>query len=121
MILAANSSLRSVMPLGENGNIVVYNQQFESQRFLNLQALATRICNQRIRDIQCRLWDLLPVVRKHVYHSAFAGSYSLKIRAACAGARDDLREACPLRTGRTPGWLGNRSSGETWLSPSATG
>ena len=32
----------------------------------------------RIKEIQRRLWDLLPVVRNHVYHPAFAGSYSLK-------------------------------------------
>ena len=30
------------------------------------------------QEIQIRLWDLLPVVRNHVYHPAFAGSYSLK-------------------------------------------
>jgi hypothetical protein len=28
--------------------------------------------------IQSRLFDLLPVVREHVYHPAFAGSYSIK-------------------------------------------
>jgi hypothetical protein len=27
------------------------------------------------QEIQSRLWDLLPVVRNHVYHPAFAGSY----------------------------------------------
>jgi predicted RecB family nuclease len=32
----------------------------------------------RINKIQSRLWDLLPVIRKHVYHPAFDGSYSLK-------------------------------------------
>jgi hypothetical protein len=30
------------------------------------------------QEIQIRLWDLLPVVRNHVYHPAFAGWYSLK-------------------------------------------
>src|ERR1700687_1844051 len=30
------------------------------------------------QEIQSRLWDLLPVVRNHVYHPAFAGSYYLK-------------------------------------------
>ena len=30
------------------------------------------------QEIQSRLWDLLPIVRNHVYHPAFAGSYSLK-------------------------------------------
>jgi hypothetical protein len=32
----------------------------------------------RLKKIQRRLWDLLPVVRNHVYHPAFAGSFSLK-------------------------------------------
>jgi Domain of unknown function(DUF2779) len=32
----------------------------------------------RIKRIQGRLWDLLPVMRNHVYHPAFAGSFSLK-------------------------------------------
>src|ERR1039457_5310448 len=31
-----------------------------------------------IKKIQRRLWDLLPVVRNHVYHPKFAGSYSIK-------------------------------------------
>ena len=31
-----------------------------------------------IKTIQGRLFDLLPVVRNHVYHPRFAGSYSLK-------------------------------------------
>ena len=30
------------------------------------------------QEIQSRLWDLLPVVRNHVYHPRFAGSFSLK-------------------------------------------
>jgi predicted RecB family nuclease len=63
--------------LGERGSIIVYNQQFESQR---LWELAGRLpeYTQRIRDIQGRLWDLLPVARNHVYHPAFGGSFSLK-------------------------------------------
>jgi len=32
----------------------------------------------RISAIQARLFDLLPIVREHVYHPAFAGSYSIK-------------------------------------------
>ncbi|HEX2662190.1 MAG TPA: DUF2779 domain-containing protein [Candidatus Acidoferrum sp.] len=63
--------------LGEQGSIVVYNEQFESQR---LRELADWLpgYRQRIRGIQRRLWDLLPVVRNHVYHPAFGGSFSLK-------------------------------------------
>ena len=63
--------------LGEHGSIVVYNEQFESQRLWELAGWLPEY-TQRIRDIQRRLWDLLPVVRKHVYHPAFGGSFSLK-------------------------------------------
>ncbi len=63
--------------LGESGSIVVYNEQFESQRLWELAGWLPEY-NQRIRDIQSRLWDLLPVVRNHVYHPAFGGSFSLK-------------------------------------------
>ena len=63
--------------LGESGSIVVYSQQFESQRLSELASWLPEFA-ERIKAIQCRLWDLLPVVRDHVYHPAFAGSYSLK-------------------------------------------
>jgi predicted RecB family nuclease len=63
--------------LGEHGTIVVYNEQFESQRLWELAGWLPEY-TQRIRDIQSRLWDLLPVVRNHVYHPAFGGSFSLK-------------------------------------------
>jgi len=32
----------------------------------------------RIKKIQGRIWDLLPVIRNHVYHPKFGSSYSLK-------------------------------------------
>jgi predicted RecB family nuclease len=63
--------------LGGSGSIVVYNEQFESQRLWELAGWLPEY-TQRIRDIQSRLWDLLPVVRNHVYHPAFGGSFSLK-------------------------------------------
>ena len=63
--------------LGEGGSIVVYSQQFESQRLLDLASWLPEFSG-RINKIQRRLWDLLPIVRDHVYHPAFKGSYSLK-------------------------------------------
>jgi hypothetical protein len=63
--------------LGEQGSIVVYNEQFESQRLRELANWLPKY-KQRIRAIQRRLWDMLPVVRNHVYHPAFEGSFSLK-------------------------------------------
>jgi hypothetical protein len=62
--------------LGESGNIIVYST-FESQRLSELGAYLPEFAD-RIKQIQARLWDLLPVVRNNVYHPAFAGSYSLK-------------------------------------------
>ena len=44
---------------------------------LGTRGVAARVCGAD-QEIQSRLWDLLPVVRNHVYHPAFAGSYSLK-------------------------------------------
>jgi len=63
--------------LGDRGSIVVYHQQFESQRLSDLASWLPEF-SARITKIQHRLWDLLPIVRNHVYHPAFGGSYSLK-------------------------------------------
>jgi len=63
--------------LGDRGSIVVYHQQFESQRLSELASWLPEFSG-RINKIQRRLWDLLPIVRDHVYHPEFAGSYSLK-------------------------------------------
>jgi hypothetical protein len=63
--------------LGDRGSIVVYSQQFESQRLSELASWLPGF-SARIKKIQQRLWDLLPIVRDHVYHPAFGGSYSLK-------------------------------------------
>ncbi|HUA14771.1 MAG TPA: DUF2779 domain-containing protein [Verrucomicrobiae bacterium] len=63
--------------VGQSGSIVVYNQQFEETR---LSELAGRLPEfaEKVKTIQARLFDLLPIIRNHVYHPAFAGSYSLK-------------------------------------------
>jgi hypothetical protein len=62
--------------LGETGSIVVYSS-FEAQRLSELAAWLPEYA-EGINAIQRRLFDLLPVVREHVYHPAFAGSYSIK-------------------------------------------
>ena len=62
--------------LGKSGSIVVYSA-FESQRLSELAAWLPEFSG-RIEKIQRRLWDLLPVVRNHVYHPKFGGSYSIK-------------------------------------------
>jgi predicted RecB family nuclease len=68
------TSLCSV--LGNCGSIVVYSS-FESQRLSDLAVWLPEHA-ERINAIQARLFDLLPVVREHVYHPAFAGSFSIK-------------------------------------------
>ena len=62
--------------LGESGSIVVYSS-FESQRLSELASWFPEFAD-RINAIQARLFDLLPVVREHTYHPAYAGSYSIK-------------------------------------------
>ena len=62
--------------LGQSGSIVVY-AAFEAPRLADLAAWLPEFSG-RIKRIQRRLFDLLPVVRSHVYHPAFSGSYSLK-------------------------------------------
>ena len=59
------------------GSIVVYNQGFEASR---LDDLARWLPEHRseIAEIKARLWDLLAVIRRNVYHPAFGGSFSLK-------------------------------------------
>jgi Domain of unknown function(DUF2779) len=59
------------------GTIVVYNQQFESGRLNELPQWIPE-CRVEISDAQSKLWDLLSVIRKNVYHPAFGRSYSLK-------------------------------------------
>jgi uncharacterized protein DUF2779 len=50
---------------------------FESQRLSDLSKWLPEFAD-RINAVQARLFDLLPVVREHTYHPAFAGSYSIK-------------------------------------------
>jgi predicted RecB family nuclease len=57
--------------------IVVYNQGFESGRLADLARWLPKYA-ATIGGIQGKLFDLLPVIRRNVYHPAFAGSYSLK-------------------------------------------
>jgi Domain of unknown function(DUF2779) len=63
--------------LGQEGNIVVYNQGFESKRLEELAGWFPGYADS-IAMVQARLWDLLAVIRKHVYHPRFRGSFSLK-------------------------------------------
>jgi len=57
--------------------IVAYNASFE-RRCLEQMAEAMPAVAEPLRHIAARLIDLLPVIRNHVYHPDFGGSFSLK-------------------------------------------
>jgi hypothetical protein len=57
--------------------IVAYNAGFERQCIRGL-AEAVPSLSEPLLALEGRLVDLLPVVRNHVYHPAFHGSFSLK-------------------------------------------
>lgn len=59
------------------GSIMVYNKTFESGRLDELAKWFPHYA-RRIDKVKGRLWDLLPVVRSHVYHPDFCGSFSIK-------------------------------------------
>lgn len=58
-------------------SVVVFNQSFERARLDDLARWLPAYAST-IGDIKARLWDLLTVVRQHVYHPDFGGSFSLK-------------------------------------------
>ena len=58
-------------------NIVVYNQSFECSRLDDLARWLPAYASD-VKKIKAKIWDLLVVVRRNVYHPAFAGSFSLK-------------------------------------------
>jgi predicted RecB family nuclease len=57
--------------------VVAYNASFEKRC---LQHLADNVPSQRaaLKSVIERLVDLLPIVRDHVYHPDFGGSFSMK-------------------------------------------
>jgi len=73
---AAFVSALSAAIAGTN-TIVVYNKSFESSR---LEELGRAVPGYRdlLSEARKKLWDLLPVLRRNVYHPDFCGSYSLK-------------------------------------------
>ena len=58
--------------------VVAYYMSFE-RRCLKLLAASVPDLAEELRAIAARLADPLPVVRKHVVHPAFGGSFSLKV------------------------------------------
>jgi predicted RecB family nuclease len=62
--------------VGDRGPIVVYSP-FESDRLADLARWLPDLA-PRAEAMRARLWDLLPVMRRHVYHPDFRGGFSLK-------------------------------------------
>jgi predicted RecB family nuclease len=63
--------------IGKKGSVLAYSSGFESGRLGDLAEWLPQYKDE-IENIQGRLWDPLPVIRNHVYHPEFRGSYSLK-------------------------------------------
>jgi hypothetical protein len=59
------------------GAIAAYGASFERDRIRELAAALPHLAS-RLEAVAARLVDLLPVVRNHVYHPDFGGSFSLK-------------------------------------------
>jgi predicted RecB family nuclease len=57
--------------------VVAYNAPFERRCIEELATAVPRLAT-RLETIAQRLVDLLPVIRNHVYHPGFGGSFSLK-------------------------------------------
>jgi uncharacterized protein DUF2779 len=58
-------------------SIVSYNAGFEAECLRRLSGALPELAPE-LTDVERRLVDLLPVVRDHVYHPSFNGSFSLK-------------------------------------------
>jgi hypothetical protein len=68
---------RLVAALAGAGVVAAYNAAFE-KRCLDTIAVGAPELSEELGVISDRLVDLLPVVRNHIYHPDFRGSFSLK-------------------------------------------
>lgn len=59
------------------GKIIVYNEGFEYSRLDDLARWLPEY-SSKIKKVKAKLWDLLRVIRRTVYHPGFCGSFSLK-------------------------------------------
>jgi Domain of unknown function(DUF2779) len=77
--------------------VVAYNAGFERRR-IEQMADALPALAEPLRSIVDRLVDLLPVIRNHIYHPDFGGSFSLK-RVVPAFVRELRYEDLPINDG----------------------
>lgn len=66
-----------VAALDDDGPVFVYNQSFEATRLKELAELFPDLA-EKLKGIVGRMVDLLPITRRHYYHSEMKGSWSIK-------------------------------------------
>ena len=69
-------AVRLLASLGRDGTICVYSG-YEWRILMELAGIFPSL-RRELTGVVARLWDLLPVVRRHYYHPQFAGSFSIK-------------------------------------------
>jgi predicted RecB family nuclease len=85
------------------GKIAAYNAGFESRCLRHLAAAVPDLAGE-LNDIDSRLVDLLPVVRNHVYHPEFYGSFSLK-RVFPVMTAELVYDELEIADGSSASWL----------------
>jgi hypothetical protein len=75
-----------VRAVPREGIVLAYFEAFEKGRIRELAAAVPELATELL-DIEGRILDLLPVVRDHVYHPGFRGSFSIKrvVPVLCPG------------------------------------
>ena len=63
--------------MGDHGPVIVYNQAFE-MRVINELAELFPDLSKKLLAMNARVFDLLPLMRKHYYHPDMYGSWSIK-------------------------------------------
>ena len=67
---------------GNAGPIIVYNETFEKGRIKELSNLFPDLA-ETLLELNERIFDLYPVVKKHYYHPDMKGSWSIKYVLPC--------------------------------------
>jgi len=75
--LSAIEAMLNVLEANQ-GSVVSYNMSFEKSRILELAKKHPKYATRLVRLTE-RFVDLMDIVKDHVYHPNFMGSYSLKV------------------------------------------
>lgn len=71
-----------VAACGDAGPVIVYNQSFEKGIIRSLASEYNDL-SDRLKAINDRVFDLLPVMKKYYYHPGMKGSWSIKSVLTC--------------------------------------